>query len=241
MKALSGAPLSTRELRRWFEHYQKASRVARERLVEPSASVCPGPAGKHRAAQRASVCAMARKALRDRSAAHQRVDRSVRKRLPTLRPLSAELMAAVAHLFGRILKPFVRTSSGMPSMILTEIRNSVRVLKAQGQSLREISRLLKLSRNTVRRILREHGAKPPRRRPASRRRWPGSRTPSARARGNVVRVQQLLADRERSAGILQHLDALDQRGGPAQPAAALWRISARPRRGGCSTTPRRTA
>src|SRR5260370_28134946 len=37
----------------------------------------------------------------------------------------------------------------------TEIRNSVRVLKAQGQTLREISRLLKLSRNAVRRILRE--------------------------------------------------------------------------------------
>jgi len=39
-------------------------------------------------------------------------------------------------------------------MILSEIRDSVRVLKAQGYSLRKISRLLKLSRNTVRRILR---------------------------------------------------------------------------------------
>jgi DNA-directed RNA polymerase sigma subunit (sigma70/sigma32) len=33
-----------------------------------------------------------------------------------------------------------------------EIRDSVRVLKTQGHSLREISRLLKLSRNRVRRI-----------------------------------------------------------------------------------------
>jgi DNA invertase Pin-like site-specific DNA recombinase len=36
----------------------------------------------------------------------------------------------------------------------TEIRNTVRTLRAQGHSLREISRLLALSRNTVRRILR---------------------------------------------------------------------------------------
>jgi Homeodomain-like domain len=63
----------------------------------------------------------------------------------------------------------------MPSMIPTEIRSSVHVLKAQGQTLREISRLLKLSRNTVRRILRDGAAAAAP--PASRRRWPGSRTP----------------------------------------------------------------
>src|SRR5262249_29536560 len=78
-------------------------------------------------------------------------------------------------------------------MIPIEIRNSVRLLKAQGQSLREISRLLKLSRNAVRRILREKD---------------GERTPSPpcdvavlarleeafkRAGGNGVRVQELLA------------------------------------------------
>src|SRR5262249_46533125 len=40
-------------------------------------------------------------------------------------------------------------------MIPIEIRNGVRLLRAQGQSLREISRLLKLSRNAVRCILRE--------------------------------------------------------------------------------------
>jgi len=33
LQALSGAPLSTRELRCWFEHYQGASRATRERLV----------------------------------------------------------------------------------------------------------------------------------------------------------------------------------------------------------------
>jgi transposase len=40
-------------------------------------------------------------------------------------------------------------------MIAEELRQAIRVLKAQGQPLREISRLLKVSRNTVRRVLRE--------------------------------------------------------------------------------------
>ena len=42
-------------------------------------------------------------------------------------------------------------------MTPTEIRTTVRTLQAQGHSLREISRLLALSRNTVRRILRAAG------------------------------------------------------------------------------------
>jgi hypothetical protein len=32
--ALSGAPLATHELRHWFEHYQKAGHLTRERLVD---------------------------------------------------------------------------------------------------------------------------------------------------------------------------------------------------------------
>src|SRR5262245_61689007 len=46
---------------------------------------------------------------------------------------------------------FKTTSSGIANMIPIEIRNGVKLLRAQGQSLREISRLLKLSRNAVRR------------------------------------------------------------------------------------------
>jgi len=34
LRALSAAPLSTRELRCWFEHYEKAARAMRERLVD---------------------------------------------------------------------------------------------------------------------------------------------------------------------------------------------------------------
>src|SRR5215813_9876586 len=34
LAALTGAPLSTRELRHWFDHYQKARRAVRERMVK---------------------------------------------------------------------------------------------------------------------------------------------------------------------------------------------------------------
>jgi transposase len=40
-------------------------------------------------------------------------------------------------------------------VIAEELRQAIRVLKAQGRPLREISRTLKVSRNTVRRVLRE--------------------------------------------------------------------------------------
>src|SRR5260370_24996183 len=79
----------------------------------------------------------------------------------------------------------------MPSMIPMEIRNSVRVLKAQGQTLRETSRLLKLSGKAVRRIRREREV-------AAVLPCPAPTLAKlddvfARAGGNVARVQQLLA------------------------------------------------
>lgn len=71
------------------------------------------------------------------------------------------------------------------------IRDAVQALQAQGRSLRDISRALKLSRNTVRRILRPPaGAEVPA--------LPPGMTPTAlqaaftRAQGNVVRMQELL-------------------------------------------------
>ena len=81
----------------------------------------------------------------------------------------------------------------MPIKTLTEIRNSVHVLKAQGRSLREISRLLKLSRNTVRRILREHQREAAPSSPCDAQTLAALEDAFTRARGNVVRVQQLLA------------------------------------------------
>ncbi|HEY2633688.1 MAG TPA: hypothetical protein VGI51_03160 [Steroidobacteraceae bacterium] len=77
-------------------------------------------------------------------------------------------------------------------MIPTEIRTSVRTLQAQGRSLREISRLLKLSRNTVRRILREGDVAAM---PSAAAAPPAMLEDAfARAHGNVARVQQLLAN-----------------------------------------------
>ena len=48
----------------------------------------------------------------------------------------------------------------MPATIRPEICQSIRTLRAQGVALRQISRLLGLSRNTVRRILRASPAAP---------------------------------------------------------------------------------
>jgi hypothetical protein len=79
-------------------------------------------------------------------------------------------------------------------MTPAEIRITVRSLQAQGHSLREISRLLALSRNTVRRILREPAgevAETPACDEATLGRLKAAFT---RARGNVVRVRELLAD-----------------------------------------------
>ena len=80
-------------------------------------------------------------------------------------------------------------------MTPTEICSTVHVLRAQGHSLREISRLLNLSRNTVRRILREPPDAPAERHVASRGDAHLDRIMTAftEARGNAVRVQELLA------------------------------------------------
>jgi hypothetical protein len=78
-------------------------------------------------------------------------------------------------------------------MIPIEIRNGVRLLKAQGQSLREISRLLKLSRNAVRRILREREREQTPSPPCDAATLAKLEEAFRRARGNGVRVQELLA------------------------------------------------
>ena len=111
-------------------------------------------------------------------------------------------------------------------MTPTEIRTAVRGLQAQGHSLREISRLLALSRNTVRRILRapagnvcrdaavrrgHTGPAESRLRPRPRQCGPGARTAGGRW----------------SRRCLQHLDPLGQGGRPAWAAATRWRIQLR--------------
>ena len=79
-------------------------------------------------------------------------------------------------------------------MTPAEIRDTVQTLRAQGHSLREISRLLALSRNTVRRILRQAGRSADAAAPCDEPTLAKLTAAFARARGNVVRVQELLAD-----------------------------------------------
>ncbi len=84
-------------------------------------------------------------------------------------------------------------------MIKPEIQSAVRTLYLQKQhSLREITRALKLSRNTVRRILRTLESAQKNSTQAAEQPRPGPRVPEGleerftRAKGNVVRLQQLL-------------------------------------------------
>jgi orotate phosphoribosyltransferase-like protein len=79
-------------------------------------------------------------------------------------------------------------------MTPTEVRNAVCALQAKGHSLREISRSLALSRNTVRRILRQPNRTVDEAAPCDEATLARLKAAFERARGNVVRVQELLAD-----------------------------------------------
>ena len=75
-----------------------------------------------------------------------------------------------------------------------ETRDAVRVLQAQGRTLREISRLLKLSRNTVRRILRHADAVPADAVPFDATTRDRLEATFERVSGNAVRIQEIHAD-----------------------------------------------
>jgi ParB family transcriptional regulator, chromosome partitioning protein len=97
LRALAAAPLSTRGLRLWFEHYQGASRVTRERLVDhPQLFV---EAAQENAEQHAA------EHLREGPEGECESDLQrlnviiarVRKRLARLRPLPAAVVDAAAR------------------------------------------------------------------------------------------------------------------------------------------------
>lgn len=86
----------------------------------------------------------------------------------------------------------------MPATIRPELHQSVHTLRAQGVALRQISRLLGLSRNTVRRILRSRAPNPgdehaPASTPYTAHTLALIEQAFARCRGNVVRVHEVLA------------------------------------------------
>jgi transposase len=79
-------------------------------------------------------------------------------------------------------------------MTPAEIRNAVCTLQAKGHSLRDISRSLALSRNTVRRILRQPNRTAGEAAPCDEATLAKLKTAFERARGNVVRARELLTD-----------------------------------------------
>ena len=96
LMAVCEAPLTTRELRCWFEHYQKASRRTRERMAEHPHLFLQ--------ALNESTEQGSSDRLRDGPEGECEVDLwrinelvcRVRKRLPALRPLSEDLVTAVS-------------------------------------------------------------------------------------------------------------------------------------------------
>jgi ParB family transcriptional regulator, chromosome partitioning protein len=94
LAALAQAPLSTRSLKQWFDHYQRASRAVRERMVaHPQLFVhALNESAEQDAIERLRIgpegeCEV--DLLRINGLLHR-----VRKRLPALCPLSAELQRA---------------------------------------------------------------------------------------------------------------------------------------------------
>jgi len=79
-------------------------------------------------------------------------------------------------------------------MIPYEIRQAILTLKAQGQPLREISRILKVSRNTVRRVLREPEPKASSEPPKQQAIVELLAEIYPRCKGNAVRIQEILKD-----------------------------------------------
>ena len=79
-------------------------------------------------------------------------------------------------------------------MIRDEIREAILVLQQQGRPLREISRALKVSRNTVRRVLRQQSPKPSQEDPQQQ--TIVSLLPEIyrRCKGNGVRIREILKD-----------------------------------------------
>jgi transposase len=79
-------------------------------------------------------------------------------------------------------------------MIPDEIREAIRVLKQQGRGLREISRALGVSRNTVRRVLRQESPKPSREAPGQQAIVSVLPEIYRRCKGNGVRIREVLKD-----------------------------------------------
>ena len=111
LAALAATPLTTRELRRWFEHYQPAARAVRERMVShprlfldalqadddrrTGARLRDGPEGECLADLRCLEAVLAR--LRQRAATLQPLPPALPAALPRLRAAMEALTRAIAR------------------------------------------------------------------------------------------------------------------------------------------------
>ncbi|MGH8609679.1 MAG: Mu transposase domain-containing protein [Gammaproteobacteria bacterium] len=102
-------------------------------------------------------------------------------------------------------------------MIPYEIRQAIMALKAQGRTLRDISRIVRVSRNTVRRALRQPQA--PARRDNPEHEALRARLPEIyrRCRGNAVRIQEILNAEQRIEIPSSTLTRLIRRSGYREP------------------------
>jgi ParB family transcriptional regulator, chromosome partitioning protein len=148
LQALAAAPLSTRDLRSWFAHYQEASRISRE--VWSTICICLSRLVR-------KVTQHLSELLRDGPEAECETDlrrvnvniARVRKRLPRICPLPEAVVDAVARVqdsFEALCNDIKRHAEHYPDRDPQQ--------RARAQSA------LKLSRNTVRRILRDAEAAP---------------------------------------------------------------------------------
>lgn len=98
LAALGGTPLTTRELRCWFEHYQQAPRAARERMVShPRLFIDTLRATEARRAGERLRDGPEGECLADLRCLEAVIAR-LRKRLATLRPVPLPLIAAAPRL-----------------------------------------------------------------------------------------------------------------------------------------------
>jgi transcriptional regulator with XRE-family HTH domain len=98
LAALAGTPLTTRELRCWFEHYQQAPRSARERMVsQPRLFIDTLRANEARRAGKHLRDGPEGECLGDLRCLEAVIDR-LRKRVATLRPVPLPLIAAAPRL-----------------------------------------------------------------------------------------------------------------------------------------------
>jgi ParB-like chromosome segregation protein Spo0J len=104
LAALAGTPLTTRELQRWFEHYQQAPRAAREHMVnQPRLFMDSLRANAARHAGERLRDGPEGECLGDLRLLEAAIAR-LRRRVATLRPLPPPLIAAAPRLRARLAK-----------------------------------------------------------------------------------------------------------------------------------------